>query len=113
MPLQDNDTAAGICYEADVYNLTVLNVHDLAARIERDYDAWLQAAVALDTQNTAAQARERRNQLLADTDYLLATDYPIASDRLTAVKAYRQALRDISAQAGWPYDIVWPTMQGV
>lgn len=110
LPPQDNDTTIGCCYQADVYNLTVLNVHDLAARIERDYDAWLQAAMTEDMHNAAAQARVQRNQLLVDTDYLLAADYPIAPDRLTVVKAYRQALRDISAQAGWPYDIVWPTL---
>ena len=56
----------------------------------------------------AAEARSKRDQLLADTDYLLMPDYPIESDRLAKVKIYRQALRDIPEQSGFPRTITWP-----
>ena len=56
----------------------------------------------------AAEARSKRDQLLADTDYLLMPDYPIEPDRLAKVKIYRQALRDIPEQSGFPRTITWP-----
>ena len=46
--------------------------------------------------------------LIAGTDYLVMPDYPISTDLLAKVKVYRQALRDITIQVGFPYDIDWP-----
>ena len=59
------------------------------------------------------QARSKRDYLLTQTDYLLAADYPIDAESLEAVKAYRQALRDIPQQEGFPDDVQWPTMPEV
>ena len=56
----------------------------------------------------AASARQKRDRLIATTDYLVTPDYPIEPDRLAKVKIYRQALRDIPEQAGFPRTITWP-----
>ena len=56
----------------------------------------------------ATQIRANRNSLLSQTDYLMMPDYPIESDRLAKVKTYRQALRDIPEQSGFPRTITWP-----
>lgn len=56
----------------------------------------------------AAQARARRDALIAATDYLVMPDYPITAKQLASVKTYRQALRDITTQADFPQEIVWP-----
>ena len=56
----------------------------------------------------AASARQKRDRLIAVTDYLVTPDYPIESDRLAKIKIYRQALRDIPEQAGFPRTITWP-----
>ena len=56
----------------------------------------------------AASARQKRDRLIAATDYLVTPDYPIESDRLAKIKIYRQALRDIPEQAGFPRTITWP-----
>jgi len=56
----------------------------------------------------AASARQKRDRLIAATDYLVTPDYPIDADRLAKVKTYRQALRDIPEQAGFPRTITWP-----
>ena len=56
----------------------------------------------------AASARQKRDRLIAVTDYLVTPDYPISDDRLAKVKIYRQALRDIPEQAGFPRTIIWP-----
>ena len=58
----------------------------------------------------AEQARAHRNQLLAESDW---TQLPDARAAMGAAKAaewdaYRQALRDVPEQAGFPANIVWP-----
>lgn len=58
----------------------------------------------------AEQARQKRDRLIADTDFLLCADYPISAEDLEAVKAYRQALRDVPQQDGFPFDVVWPEL---
>jgi len=57
-----------------------------------------------------AQAREKRNALLAESDW---TQLPDARTAMGAEKAaewdaYRQALRDITDQPGFPEEINWP-----
>ena len=50
--------------------------------------------------------REQRNNLLKDTDWTQLPDVPKATR--DAYKTYRQSLRDISKQAGFPHEISWP-----
>jgi len=50
-------------------------------------------------------ARRKRTMLLAETDTWGLSDYPATAEQT----AYRQALRDITAQSGFPTDITWPT----
>jgi len=57
----------------------------------------------------AAEARAKRNALIAETDFMAMPDYPLDDERKAAVLAYRQALRDIPEQAGFPRQIDWPT----
>ena len=56
----------------------------------------------------AAQIRAQRDSLLSQTDYLMMSDYPINDDNRKLIKIYRQALRDIPEQAGFPRTITWP-----
>ena len=50
-------------------------------------------------------ARIQRDTLLAKTDTWGLADYPATAEQT----AYRQALRDITGQAGFPTNITWPT----
>lgn len=58
-----------------------------------------------------ALMRQERNRLLANSDWV---ELPTAIARLTAEQfsawmTYRQALRDVPAQEGFPNTITWPT----
>jgi hypothetical protein len=53
-----------------------------------------------------AEARAQRNRLLSASDWTQVADAPVDK---AAWATYRQALRDISAQAGFPATVVWPT----
>ena len=54
--------------------------------------------------------RGNRDAKLSETDYLVVPDYPISDENLAEVKAYRQALRDITEQTGFPKDVIWPNL---
>lgn len=56
----------------------------------------------------AKNLRQKRDLLLTETDYLLMSDYPIADKDLDLVKVYRQALRDVPGQVGFPRSVEWP-----
>ena len=57
-----------------------------------------------------AQARAQRDKLLADCDWTQVLDAPIDSATREAYRAYRQALRDIPDQEGFPGTITWPEL---
>ena len=61
------------------------------------------------SQPTAAELmenlRRRRNQLLAETDYLALSDSTLTDE----MRAYRQALRDLPANTVDPANPVFPT----
>lgn len=53
----------------------------------------------------AARIRADRDKRLVDTDWTQVADAPVDSE---AWATYRQALRDVPAQAGFPHDVTWP-----
>jgi hypothetical protein len=54
----------------------------------------------------AANVRNQRNQLLNESDWTQIADAPVNK---AVWDTYRQALRDISLQAGFPMLVNWPT----
>ena len=76
-----------------------------AARATEEAEA--EAARLAEYNSAAARAirlRTERDARLAVTDKYLLSDYPISAEDLATVKAYRQALRDLPAQEGAPFD---------
>lgn len=53
--------------------------------------------------------RAERNMLLRDCDWTHVTDSALSDQEKLAWATYRQALRDITSQPSFPYDISWPT----
>ena len=62
----------------------------------------------LEKEVLSLDVRLERNKLLSDTDHLIQSDYPISDEKKQKIKVYRQALRDIPQQDGFPDNIVWP-----
>jgi len=63
----------------------------------------------LDAEKTqkANEVRYKRNALLTQSDWTQLADAPV--DNL-AWAVYRQALRDITLQAGFPFDVIFPVI---
>lgn len=53
----------------------------------------------------AKEIRAERDRRLSETDWMALPDSPRRTPELLA---YRQALRDITAQSGFPNAVIWP-----
>ena len=114
------ESSGNVCMESDTepefYTRWVHTPADSLGNVSptSDFDLGVHSGIAIYLTDAeydtvlAASARQKRDRLIAATDYLVTPDYPISGDRLAKVKTYRQALRDIPEQAGFPRDIVWP-----
>jgi len=75
-----------------------------------EYHFWVDGAwveVAPDPDTLATQARVKRDALLSQSDWTQVADAPVDQ---AAWATYRQALRDITVQAGFPENIDWPAV---
>lgn len=59
----------------------------------------------VETDAQAEQVRQKRNQKLTESDWTQVADAPVDK---AAWATYRQALRDITSQSGFPWSVVWP-----
>ena len=67
---------------------------------------WEVSYTAQNIEQATAEAnvRARRDSLLQETDWMALSDVTMSSEMTT----YRQALRDIPAQSGFPFSVTWP-----
>jgi len=85
--------------ERDMFSDTT---EDGVTTTKAEHEAAYQAR--LDTE-AAANVRSERDQKLKDTDWMGMSDVTMSTEWAT----YRQALRDVPSQAGFPHTITWPT----
>lgn len=98
--------------------LTRYQVSNMIGAIQKEdgkwYTNWIaididdDAKIALD-ERVAESVRIERNNRLSETDWVvikaLETNSPLSTEWIS----YRQALRDITQQSGFPWNIVWPS----
>ena len=92
------------------YDPMTANVVD--GSFEQDADGnWLMPWVVEQLPQDQAERNIRRNRdsLLADTDWIVIKAYERNENIPAEWEVYRQALRDITAQEGFPYNVTWPT----
>ena len=71
---------------------------------EAEWDVQQAEYLAGADDRAAAKVREERDAKLSATDWTASTDVTMTAEMTT----YRQALRDVPAQAGFPNTITWP-----
>jgi len=77
-------------------------------QIQLDQSLVDAAAIEVAAEQALKALRTRRNQLLAETDYLALSDQTMTAE----MQAYRQALRDLPANTVDPANPVFPTKPG-
>lgn len=84
------------------HHLTAEGLIPFTPEEEAEWDAQEAASAAA----AGDRVRLDRNRLLAETDWTQAVDVPQAVKDKWA--PYRQALRDVPQQPGFPENITWP-----
>jgi hypothetical protein len=56
----------------------------------------------------ASAIRAERNTKLTECDWTQLNDTPLDNTAKVAWTTYRQALRDIPTQSGFPHNVIWP-----
>lgn len=125
--IEEIETEDGTQYAADEYTLTVTDTQTLEVRIANNIETWRERAMQEDYDRVAAEVRAIRDKLLADSDKEMVLDrmglevptgvsFTAWLDFLKKLGAavsgemakYRQALRDVPTQDGFPYDVNFP-----
>ena len=68
--------------------------------------------IAERTSAKESEVRQQRNQLLSACDWTQLADSPLDSDGKFAWALYRETLRMVPQQAGFPWNVVWPIEPG-
>lgn len=99
-------------YKYDLYVLDKVNYREtLEDTITNDAEEWLSKAIELDYQDASKQIRAKRDKLLSETDWTQMKDTALTKTEVQRYAGYRQALRDIPQQEGFPYDVEFPTLE--
>ena len=62
-----------------------------------------------DTQEQEFDVLTKRNSLLQQSDWTQIPNNPLTVEQQQAWAVYRQELRDITSQSGYPFNVIWPT----
>lgn len=108
--IEENEYDGETFFTYDEYRINIPYRNNLENSIEQDYNTWLQHAKNIERTDIANKIRAERNRLLAESDWTQNADSPLDSNQKSAWATYRQALRDVPEQQGFPYEVSWPTV---
>lgn len=90
------------------YHTTAEGNIPFTAEEEAEWDAKIAGWNAGANNRKAVEVRVERNRKLGATDWTQAADVPqVLKDRYAP---YRQLLRDVPQQSGFPQTVTWPTL---
>lgn len=121
-------------YIFDSYRMNICYNEGIENKIENNFDDLIKSATQKEYDELAEKIRKERNRLLLETDADMCIDrlqikLPedlSATNLLSGMKQfieglanifngkmakYRQELRDITKQDGFPYNVVWPNRE--
>lgn len=106
------DEEENITYKYDLYEMNDVPYRDnLSSTIQNDLNSWLNIAKNQDRDAVASEVRKTRDELLSGTDWTQMKDTALSEEKQRKYATYRQALRDIPQQVGFPYDVVFPVLE--
>ncbi len=111
----------------DMYRITVIDRETIEDDISNNFDKWLEYAKKKEYDELAFKIRKKRDELLKETDAEMCLDRlglelpegtsftswikflkTIANVVIGNMAKYRQELRDITKQPGFPYNVEFP-----
>lgn len=103
--------------EYDVYEAVATAAPPLDSKTHRHLHTfelidgvWTQVwtIAQLPEEQAAANVRAHRTQLLLDTDWVVIKAFELQTEIPQEYISYRQELRDVTSQEGFPWDVIWP-----
>lgn len=108
MRFRENIVQTDDGWQYDEYTAIMPDRDGLEKIVQDNLPVWLAYAKQTETDRLSTKIRARRDKLLSDTDWTQTDDAPLSSEDKESVRKYRQALRDITAQSGFPQEVKWP-----
>ena len=109
----------GVCKVVGVNRPTVGYAKNVSEALPEFVDGqWVQSwevtdatseEIALRLKSLSDKVRSKRDALLSDSDWVVIKSVEGATQVPSAWATYRQELRDITNQTGFPAEVVWPT----
>ena len=92
----------------------IVKYRDVNGQIEQYAEAAPVPSVPEPTEEQQEmQIRAQRNLLLTQCDWTQLPDAPLTTEQKQAWAEYRQALRDVPEQIGFPENVIWPSTPSV
>jgi hypothetical protein len=92
----------------DYDSLTQYIVRVTPIPAEQDYIEYQIKDITYTDEELSLFAQERRNRELTRSDWTQLPDVPLNESQVNFWREYRQELRDITEQSGYPRNINWP-----
>lgn len=115
----DDETAAAFGVVPVQPTVPPAETHDtnLSRSAQKQGDSWIEVwnvepataeQIAERTAAKSADLRNQRNALLAESDWTQMADVPLSELQKNNWASYRQALRDLTDQPGFPWSVTVP-----
>ena len=106
--VEDEEGNEKTIYKYYAFRINLEYNEQVSDYIEENYETLLNDAKEHDRSIHAKAIREKRDRLLNESDWTQANDTALSQEMVEAYRVYRQALRDITGQEGFPYIVIWP-----
>ena len=113
--IEDTDLEAFSCFKVEKREKPEIDyTQNLECKVIKQSGKWVESWKIVNastdevferTSQKAEQVRAERNDFLSESDWTQVADAPVDKN---AWGTYRQALRDITSQTGFPWSVVWP-----
>lgn len=102
-----NNNSIRLTHQEEITDIAPFQMAIDAALLKKQEDE-LEKAVVITDAMLSDQAYSKRNSLLFQSDWTQLADNQLTQTEVNLWREYRQQLRDITSQSGFPTEITWP-----
>lgn len=95
-------------YYIDVKNNKAIEIPEQPSENHKFNYKTKQWELFVPIENIEQEVKWKRNLLLQQSDWTQIPNNPLTTEKQQEWATYRQELRDITNQTGYPFDVVWP-----
>jgi|SRR6185436_2161330 len=119
----DTGELTGVSLHTSDPKMLAMNIPEGCGYVEGTYDHFFNR-VDLNTMQVVSRdpppefhqraehmVRARRDRMLTETDWRVARAMELGNKPSDALTTYRQLLRDLPKQPGFPHEVIWPQLK--